>query len=325
MNFKLATYYIVMKVDYILSYIDYNQKEIRDLYEEVVGEPCVAHYNQTYIDIAKVIRLIFKNMPFVDRVFLVCKDVQRLPDSVTKMMETDFHDRLIRVNESEILPDGFVTFSSACIEMFMYRIRGLREHFIYGCDDMIPLKPLKFEDFFMVNGDEIKPTTKIVYLLMEYNSIYNLHCSNNTNLIYDRHDNNDNYIVGIVSEHTMRPLTKTICRKCYEDYEKFILASLHPYRFFNNFNMDLFILYGHHNGMLVNKELSYKFLFDIIVDDTTNLNHINYLFDGVDDTSIPHVICINDNMNSDPVVREVNSLLDSVMDKALVHEKVKIR
>lgn len=45
---------------------------------------------------------------------------------------------------SEYLP----CFSSPCIEMFLHRIPGLSERFIYGNDDMFPLSPLEPEDFF---------------------------------------------------------------------------------------------------------------------------------------------------------------------------------
>ena len=39
-------------------------------------------------------------------------------------------------------------FASPCIEMFLHRIPGLSEQFIYANDDMFPLSPLLPEDFF---------------------------------------------------------------------------------------------------------------------------------------------------------------------------------
>ena len=90
-----------IKVDYVLTYINYDQQEIQKLYKEVTGEEYTKKSNNTYIDIELVIRLIFKNMSFINNVYIVCKDIQVLPKNVESLIK-EYNGRIIRVNESSI-------------------------------------------------------------------------------------------------------------------------------------------------------------------------------------------------------------------------------
>lgn len=62
------------------------------------------------------------------------------------------HPKLHVVNHRDYIPEEYLpTFSSHPIELFMHRIPGLAEHFVYFNDDFFLTAPVKPTDFF-VNG-----------------------------------------------------------------------------------------------------------------------------------------------------------------------------
>jgi len=298
-------------IDYIISYCDYSDDDVRDLYENVTGLEYNSNVNSNYIDITLTLKLILKNLNFINKVYLVCKDVQVLPDSTIKLIN-ESSGRIIRVNESEFMPNGYITFSSACIELFMWRIPGLSEYFIYGNDDMIPMKPL-FKEYFFKDG---KPRASFNWKKCPNNCLYDLHMSNATNLVYDRRSNNSDYSQVCYTQHTLRPLTKSLCEECYCKYERFIMGSLHTVRYFNNMNMDLYLMYGLKNELVFDEKLPYKFCFRSVGDDELNNwlksvlgGKMNYLND---------VECINDAWwVTQEMVSETKSLLEDLMTKIL--------
>lgn len=270
------------KIDYIVSYCDFSQKEIVKQYEEVTGEAYRSDVNFSYIDFTLLLMLIMKNLPFINKLYIVCKDVQKLP-SDTEDLIAESRGKIVRVNESEFLPKGFVTFSSPCIELFLWKIKGLSEQFIYGDDDMIPLRPLKVTDFFK----DGKPVMEFKWQNVPFSSLYDLMESNATNLIYDRKKNNDDYECVCYAEHTMKPLTKSICEECYVTYEKFITASLYPVRFFHNFDIDLYLFYGCKYGMITEEALPYRFAYC-----PNSEENVKMLAERGED--IEDVVCVND-------------------------------
>ncbi len=62
------------------------------------------------------------------------------------------HPKLHVVRHSDYIPPQYLpTFSSHCIELFMHRIPGLSEQFVYFNDDMFVTAPTSPSDFF-ING-----------------------------------------------------------------------------------------------------------------------------------------------------------------------------
>lgn len=60
------------------------------------------------------------------------------------------HPKLHLVRHEDYIPSKFLpTFNSCVLEIYMHRIEGLAEHFVYFNDDMFPLLPLKPELFFV--------------------------------------------------------------------------------------------------------------------------------------------------------------------------------
>ena len=89
-----------------------------------------------------LIRCVRRFMPFVRNVFvLLSRESQRRPWMDLYGIRVVYH--------REFIPERFLpTFNSCAIEMFLHRIPGLSERFLYGNDDMFPLVPLTEMDFF---------------------------------------------------------------------------------------------------------------------------------------------------------------------------------
>lgn len=89
-----------------------------------------------------LVKCIRKFMPFVRTIYII---LARESQKQAWMADED----VSIVYHRDIIPEKFLpTFNSCAIEMFLYRIEGLSERFIYGNDDMFPIAPLTEKDFF---------------------------------------------------------------------------------------------------------------------------------------------------------------------------------
>lgn len=94
-----------------------------------------------------LVRCVMKYMPWVRCMHVILATpsqeqpwMQKFQVSGSKF-QVHFH--------RDFIPEQYLPcFASPCIEMFLHRIPGLSEHFIYANDDMFPLSPLEPEDFF---------------------------------------------------------------------------------------------------------------------------------------------------------------------------------
>ncbi len=295
-------------VDYILPYIDFTQEEIQQLYKKITGTDYVNDDNSTYIDLTLSLKLILKNLPFLNKIYITCKDVQKLPDS-TEQLINELKGKIVRVNESEFMPDNYISFSPGCIEMFIWKIPGLSEHFIYSNDDMFICKEMNVNNFFSTN---INNTPIMEYHNHSYNycCLYDLWGANVNNLIYNKIKNNDNYQDRKVSLHSLRPLLKSICKQCFDKYKDFIMNSLTHIRFFNNFYIDLFTIYGLKNNLVENK-INYTFKY-IVANNKDITNMINMTYE-----ELPSVLCCNDAIESTEHINELADTLNIFLNKLL--------
>ena len=97
-----------------------------------------------------LVRCCMKYMPWIRCIYiLLARESQAQPwmrGLQSSSLRIVFHREFI---PAEHLP----CFASPCIEMFMHRISGLSECFIYANDDMFPLSPLEPSDFFRSGPD----------------------------------------------------------------------------------------------------------------------------------------------------------------------------
>lgn len=66
------------------------------------------------------------------------------------------HEKIKIIDHAEIIPpEIYPTYSSICIEMYLDKIPGLAENFIYTNDDVLINRKLEPQDFFSKNGKPI--------------------------------------------------------------------------------------------------------------------------------------------------------------------------
>ena len=144
-----------MVIDFVIAYVDntdivWRKKYIDYCTKNRLQEKIVELSGNRYGGINFInwqIKLVNKNMPWVNKIYLLLSNIEQKPKDLPNNVEIVLHE--------DFIPYAFLpTFNSTTIEMFLWNIKGLSEHFIYANDDMLPIKPLKPSDFF--EEDKIK-------------------------------------------------------------------------------------------------------------------------------------------------------------------------
>ena len=132
-------------IDFVVTWLDSSdpewQKQFAKYKEEETGQTESARFRN--MDIFKYwFRAVEQFAPWVNKVFLVTNGT--FPKWINRS-----HPKLVLVNHSDYIPDEYLpTFNSITIELFMHRIKGLSEHFVYFNDDFFLNAPTKPELFF---------------------------------------------------------------------------------------------------------------------------------------------------------------------------------
>lgn len=139
-------------IDLVYTWVDQFDPE-RDAYmkKEGFNDPKddssgIKRYKNTD-ELKYSLRSIEKYCPWVNNIYIVVKDGQK-PKFI------DFRNEQIKlVNHSEIMPAEILpTFNSAVIELFIHKIPGLTNRYLYFNDDEFVNKPIKKRDLFDSRG-----------------------------------------------------------------------------------------------------------------------------------------------------------------------------
>lgn len=176
-----------------------------------------------------LIRGIRRFMPFVRNIFVVVSG-----KSQAEYVPKD--DGVVVVQDADIIPHQLLpTFNSTCIELFLYRIPGLSEQFIYFNDDMFPIAPIEEEDFFQ-NGMPcliVSPYTNPV------KTQYACHLTNSLKAAamaigYERKGAAD-FRFG----HTAAPMLRTSWERLWHTIPDDLMKSCSTFRTSNNINQEV--------------------------------------------------------------------------------------
>lgn len=236
----------MIKIDLVVPYVDSSDPEWQKLYNQY--NPSEEQNEQINAlsrfrgqgDFFKYFfRCLDKNLPWLGQVHLLVQSVSQIPDWIdTTKVHIVLHKDFI---PQEYLP----TFNSTCIEMFLHRIPGLSEYFIYTNDDVFVIKPLWQIDFF--RAKKVKTSTHWAW---DYHILYGHHVVNGYSLIFNKSKE------SIIQEarvpclaHIMRPYIKSQMAICFQKYEPTILNSISPFRAEYNLNIYIFDYYAIKNRM----------------------------------------------------------------------------
>lgn len=222
-------------IDVVITYVDSSDKHWQNEYEKYVKRPLkeVVNRYRSYGVLDLQIECIRKFMPFVHRIFVVVSSRTQVPKSLLEMKD------VVIVTHSDIIPKTYLPcFNSCVIEMFLCKIKGLSERFLYFNDDVFPINKCKPEDFFV--DDKICMNYEFKNYDEENASIFQHNVINSTKIFYKENELSFN---GIKPMHSVMPMLKSVCSVVLTENLKAIMLSLTRTRHSKNFNAYLFLNY----------------------------------------------------------------------------------
>lgn len=185
-----------------------------------------------------LIRCVKRFMPFVRTIYiLLARESQKQPWMDDEGVRVVYH--------REFIPERFLpTFNSCAIEMFLHKIPGLSDRFIYGNDDMFPLSELKEEDFF---HDDV-PVQHCAFKPYPSNpNIFHRLCLSGLNFVaseFGQHYD-DRLLKG---GHGLTSVLKDTCEYLWKRGAKDIEQSISPFREGKNFCQWIYMWWHHLSG-----------------------------------------------------------------------------
>ena len=222
-------------MDAVITYVNMNDPLWRQDYAST-GKSLNVKRFRDWGTLKYLLRGIEVNMPFIENVFLVVSRESQVPHWADT-------SRLQIILHRDIIPERFLpVFNSTAIEMFLHRIPGLSEQFIYFNDDFFPVLPCKEEDFF--EGNRIR--TGFSHHLFALN-LYKKQTRNASNLAREA--------LGlprsrwyIRPQHTCCPMLRSSQETLFKAVEGAILDSVTPLRSSININQYLYTDYLYYSG-----------------------------------------------------------------------------
>ena len=231
-------------IDIVVAYVDNKDKVWQKTYIDYcvktnqrmkIVEMKTIRYEDSVCLLPYQLKLIKKNMPFINNIYLLLSNVEQKPKDLPSDIKVVLH--------KDFIPYKFLpTFNSCTIEMFLWNIPNLSEKFIYANDDMLPIRPLKETDFFE------KDKVKLEFLernIRETNTMYRHQCLNSYNNVLGKLDmtyNKEDFIAPI---HSFTPMIKSHCIEIYNLMEREIKYNISGFRNYFNYNQYIFPLYEH--------------------------------------------------------------------------------
>ena len=233
-------------MDVVITYVDGNDPLWQRDYREFAGGTALVKRFRDWGTLKYLLRGIESNMPFIRNVYLVVSRQSQVPSWADT-------DELKIVLHEDIIPERYLpTFNSTSIEMFLHRIDGLDEEYLYFNDDMFPVSECAPEDFFRGGRGVIGMSTHLLS-----SGMYKKQCRNSDRLAR-RASGVKPTPFFVRPQHICSPMLKSECESVFAKGETEILSSVSRLRTNDNYNQYLFLDYMYHNGRLIPEKISNK-------------------------------------------------------------------
>lgn len=260
-------------MDIVITYVNGLDPVWQKDYEQYTDQPVLEKRFRDWGTLRYLLRGIEVNMSFIRRVHLVVSHESQVPEWINR-------DVVHVVLHSDIIPVEYLpTFNSTAIEMFLHRIEGLDEEFLYFNDDMYPIGKCKPTDFFREGLGVIGMSTHWLAV-----GLYKKQCRNSDRLAR-KALGLKNSISFLRPQHICSPMLKSECDTLYALIEDELKRSISRVRTANNLNQYLFLDYMYLKGKIINERqsnkhfsvgvVSMKELGDFIIHPTRRLACIN--------------------------------------------------
>lgn len=233
-------------MDIVITYVDGLDPEWQREYEQYTHEPVLEKRFRDWGTLPYLFRGIAVNMPFIRKVHLVVARESQVPQWINR-------DEVNIVLHRDIIPEEYLpTFNCNPIEMYLHRIKGLDEEYLYFNDDMFPMQACKPEDFFCEGRGVIGMSAH-----WWVSNMYKQICRNSDRLARKALGMRGGWRF-LRPQHICSPLLKSECEALYAKVEGEIRASITRVRTEHDYNQYLYLDYMYLRGKIVNKRLSKK-------------------------------------------------------------------
>lgn len=230
-------------MDAVITYVNGEDPIWISSYESKVGHSLLAKRYRDWGTLKYLLRGIESFMEYVDKVYLVVA----CPSQVPSWADTS---RLKIVYHEDIIPGEFLpTFNSTAIEMFLHKIQGLSEEYIYFNDDFFPVRKTSASSFFR----EGKAVMKLSRHFFAPN-MYKKQVKASDALAKEAAGASG---IGFLRpQHICSPMLKSACEEMFNLKEKEIFSSITALREPFNLNQYLFSDYMYYTGRIIEERRS---------------------------------------------------------------------
>ena len=235
------------------TYIDFCKKH--NLNQKIVELLGSRYGGVRYIDYQ--LKLFSKNMPWINKIYLLLSNIEQAPK--------DLPDNCVIVLHKDFIPRQHLpTFNSTTIEMFLWNIPNLSEHFIYANDDMLPIGKLEPSDFFSEDKIKIKWKTRDFAF---GGNIFGYQCHNNYVTLAKALKKEINKDMILLPEHSFTPMIKSHCKASFDLIKQYIIPHIRAFRTQYQFNQYIYPLYEYFKYGTLNSDID--FLYTELKEDFT--------------------------------------------------------
>jgi len=275
------------KIDLVVTYVDSTDPEWQAVFKqyntqshnvEINGKQrfrCNPHFVYLF-------RGVEKYAPWINNIFLVVQSLSQVPSWI------DQEKVKIILHEDFIPKEYLPVFNSQAIEMFLHKIPGLSEKFLYSNDDTYFVGSVKPEDFYVENkvktsfsqakyipgSEETMPLWKIAIM--------------NSGLLVNKQETEKLKKQGLYISpmHGIRPYFKSKIEELHAQHSTTILNSISKFREPKNFTVYLYDFYLREKGLT--EENKYRFAYFASWVNARNI------CTAIINPNIYKTICIND-------------------------------
>ena len=231
-------------MDAVITYVNGLDPVWQEAYRSRLGEGMKRKHFRDWGTLKYLLRGIEAHLPFVRNVFLVVSGESQVPEWADR-------EGLKIVFHRDIIPAQFLpVFNSTAIEMYLHRIPGLDEEFIYLNDDFFPVRDCRQEYFFR-DGKAAAAFHRHLFA----SGLYKSHCRNSDRLAREAAGLAPSPLY-LRPQHTCGSLLRSVCEDLYAREGKRIEESVSPVRSMANYNYYLFMDYAFHTGRTFARKVS---------------------------------------------------------------------
>lgn len=271
--------------DFVVTYVNGNDPEWQKVYNKTcrLNKMPICSNSARYRDwgfIRYVLRGVATHMPWINNCYMVVERLSQVPEWVNR-------DTVKIITHDQIIPHTYLpTYNSTVIELFLYRIPGLSEQFIYANDDMIPIDQLREDDFYSAG----KPRLKITHHYFK-NSMnkYRYHLHNGESLVRKILKLQQCQDQITKTGHNLNPMIRSTWQLLWDKGSERLNGACTPFRSIVNINQEICSYYHILSGNYADSERRTQYM---------ECANIQELVDVIKNSDM-QLLCINDKGSKD--------------------------